>query len=142
MSISILTSILTPAVEFQQVVSASCIAIYGWIKAQHLGKSCRKKMHPALLCSQCKTGSEAGCSKAAGSGAENACVQEWSMDIDIHLTESWLSLVLKKTPNLNLRMPYNGELLSKLSLLKFTPTVWRASCSCRMCQVTASPSFF
>lgn len=32
-------------------------------------------MHPALLYSQCKTGSQAGCSKAAGSGAENACVQ-------------------------------------------------------------------
>lgn len=94
---------LTPAVEFPSVVSASCIVIYGRIRAQHLGKSCRKRIYPALLCSQCKTGSEAGCSKAAGSGAEN--VQERSMDTDIHCTENWLSLVLKKTSNLNFRMP-------------------------------------
>lgn len=80
-------------------------------------------MNPALLCSQCKTGSEAGCSKAAGSGAQNACVQERSMDTGIHSTENWLSLVLKKTSNLNLKMPHNSELLSKLSLLKFTPSL-------------------
>lgn len=79
-------------------------------------------MYPALLCSQCKTGSGAGCSKAAGSGAKNACVQERSTDTDTELTENRV-LVLKKTSNLNLRMPYNSELLPKLSLLKFTPTI-------------------
>ena len=80
-------------------------------------------MHPVLLGPQCKTGREASYSKTPGSGAENACVQGWSMDMDIHSTQNWLSIVFKKTSNLNLRMSHNRESSSKLPLLKFTHRV-------------------
>lgn len=77
-------------------------------------------MHPALLGPQCKTGREAGYSKPPGSGTENACVQEWSTDMDVHSRENWLTIVFKKTSNLILRMSHENESLPKLHLLKFT----------------------
>lgn len=76
-------------------------------------------MLPALLGPQCKTQREEDNSKTPGSGAEDACVQEWRMDMGIRSAEDWRSIVFK-TPNLNLRMSHNSESLSKLLLLRFT----------------------
>lgn len=80
-------------------------------------------MHPALTGPQCKTGREAGYSKTPGSGAENACVQDWNMGTDAHSTENRLSIVFKNTSNLNLRTSHKSESSSKLPLLKFTHKV-------------------
>jgi len=53
-------------------------------------------MHPAHLGRQSKTQREVGYSRTPGSGDENACVQEWSMDMGVHSPENWLSIFLRR----------------------------------------------